>query len=61
MGRLMMKVRLLMMKVRLRDKSGIRLYRYLVEGVDRHGRVRIYFRRKAAKDPPQRTARNGGV
>lgn len=35
-----------MMKVRLRDKSGIRLYRYLVEDVDRHGNVRIYFRRK---------------
>jgi integrase len=34
------------MKVRLRDKSGIRLYRYLVEDVDRHGNVRIYFRRK---------------
>jgi integrase len=35
-----------MMNVRLRDKSGIRLYRYLVEDVDRHGNVRIYFRRK---------------
>jgi integrase len=34
------------MKVRLRDKSGIRVYRYLVEDVDRHGNVRIYFRRK---------------
>lgn len=34
------------MKVRLRDKSGIRLYRYLIEDVDRHGNVRIYFRRK---------------
>ena len=34
------------MQVRLRDKSGIRLYRYLVEDVDRHGNVRIYFRRK---------------
>ena len=33
------------MKVRLRDKSGIRLYRYIVEDVDRHGNVRIYFRR----------------
>ena len=33
------------MQVRLRDKSGIRLYRYLVEDVDRHGNVRIYFRR----------------
>jgi integrase len=35
-----------MMKVWLRDKSGIRLYRYLVEDVDRHGNARIYFRRK---------------
>jgi integrase len=35
-----------MMKVRLRDKSGSRLYRYLIEDVDRHGNVRIYFRRK---------------
>jgi len=34
------------MKVRLRDKSGIRLYRFLVEDVDRHGNVRIYLRRK---------------
>ena len=33
------------MKVRLRDKSGSRLYRYLVEDVDRRGNVRIYFRR----------------
>jgi integrase len=34
------------MKVRLRDNSGSRLYRYLVEDLDRHGRTRIYFRRK---------------
>jgi hypothetical protein len=34
------------MKVRLHDKSGIRLYRFLVEDVDRHGNLRIYFRRK---------------
>jgi integrase len=34
------------MKVRLRDNSGIRDYRFLVEDVDRHGNVRIYFRRK---------------
>jgi integrase len=34
------------MKVRLRDNSGTRIYRYLVEDVDRHGKVRIYFRRK---------------
>src|SRR5437868_5055593 len=34
------------MKVQLRDKSGIRLYRFIVEDVDRHGNVRVYFRRK---------------
>jgi integrase len=34
------------MQVRLCDKSGIRLYRFLVEDVDRHGNIRIYFRRK---------------
>jgi integrase len=34
------------MQVRLRDKSGTRLYRFLVEDVDRHGNVRVYFRRK---------------
>src|SRR5262249_55445041 len=30
----------------LRDKSGIRLYRFAVEDVDRHGNVRVYLRRK---------------
>ena len=34
------------MQVRLRDKSGMRLYRFVVEDVDRHGNVRIYLRRK---------------
>jgi integrase len=34
------------MKVRLRDKSGLRVYRFVVEDVDRYGNVRIYFRRK---------------
>jgi integrase len=34
------------MKVQLRDNSGSRLYRYLVEDLDRHGKTRIYFRRK---------------
>jgi integrase len=34
------------MRVRLRDNSGSRTYRYLVEDVDRHGKTRIYFRRK---------------
>jgi hypothetical protein len=37
------------MKVRLRDHSGIRLYRFLVEDVDRHGNIRIYFRRKGQR------------
>jgi integrase len=37
------------MKVRLRDRSGFRLYRYVVEDVDRHGNVRIYFRRKGQR------------
>jgi hypothetical protein len=37
------------MKVRLRDKSGIRVYRFLVEDVDRHGNVRVYFRRKGQR------------
>jgi integrase len=37
------------MKVRLRDRSGIRLYRYIAEDVDRHGNVRIYFRRKGQR------------
>jgi hypothetical protein len=34
------------MQVRLRDNGGIRLYRFVVEDVDRHGNIRIYFRRK---------------
>jgi integrase len=37
------------MKVRLRDRSGIRLYRYAIEDVDRHGNVRVYFRRKGQR------------
>jgi hypothetical protein len=41
------------MQVRFRDKSGIRLYRYLVEDVDRHGNVRNLFpAQRSAKDPP---------
>ena len=34
------------MKVRLHDNSGIRIYRYVFEDVDRHGNVRVYFRRR---------------
>jgi hypothetical protein len=37
------------MQVRLRDKSGNRHYRYVVEDVDRHGNVRVYFRRKGQR------------
>jgi hypothetical protein len=37
------------MKVRLRDRSGIRLYRYVAEDVNQHGNVRIYFRRKGKR------------
>src|SRR5882762_6384027 len=34
------------MKVRLRDGSGWRHYKHVVEDTDRHGNVRLYFRRK---------------
>ena len=34
------------MRTRLRDGTGMRLYRLVIEDVDRHGNVRIYFRRK---------------
>jgi integrase len=34
------------MEVRLRDRSGIRLYRYVVEDADRHGNIRLYFKRR---------------
>ena len=37
------------MKVRLHDNSGIRIYRYLFEEVDRHGNVRVYFRRRVGE------------
>src|ERR1700739_3953497 len=37
------------MRCRLRNPSGIRLYRFLVEDVDRHGNIRIYFRRKGQR------------
>lgn len=33
-------------KVRLRDGTGERQYKFTTEDVDRHGNVRIYFRRK---------------
>ena len=35
-----------LVKVRLHDNSGIRIYRYVFEDVDRHGNVRVYFRRR---------------
>lgn len=34
------------MKIRLRDGTGSRQYKHLVEDADRHGNVRVYFRRK---------------
>lgn len=34
------------MKIRMKDGSGEMKLKYLVEDVDRHGNVRIYFRRK---------------
>lgn len=36
-------------KIRLADGSGTADLKFLVEDVDRHGRVRIYFRRKGAR------------
>jgi len=33
------------MKIRLRDRTGTRDYRYLKEDIDRFGNVRVYFRR----------------
>ena len=49
------------MKIRLRDGSGHRIYRYLYEDVDRHGNVRVYFwrgkghRKTRIKAPPGTT------
>lgn len=34
------------MKIRLRDGSGWRAYKHVVEDADRHGNVRVYLRRK---------------
>ena len=34
------------MKARMRDGSGTRVYRFVVEDTDRHGTIRLYFRRK---------------
>jgi integrase len=34
------------MKIRLRDRTGTRDYKFLIEDVDRHGNVRLYFRRR---------------
>jgi integrase len=34
------------MKIRLRDGTGKRYYRFVVEDTDRHGNARLYFRRK---------------
>src|SRR6187397_2540119 len=34
------------MKVKYDDGTGLRQYRHVIEDSDRHGNVRIYFRRK---------------
>ena len=34
------------MKLRLRDGSGERRYKYVIEDMDRHSKVRLYFRRR---------------
>src|ERR1700680_5282752 len=34
------------MKFALLERSGPRLYRFVVEDIDRHGNVRVYFRRE---------------
>lgn len=47
------------MKLRLRDGTGAREYRYLVEDTDRHGNVRLYFRRKG--QPKVRLAETPGT
>src|SRR5438874_11327388 len=36
-------------KIRLRDGTGTRDYRFITEDVDRHGNVRLYFRRPGRK------------
>ena len=33
------------MKIRLKDGSGVRVYKYVCEDTSRHGEVRVYFRR----------------
>jgi hypothetical protein len=33
-------------KIRLRDGTGTRDYKFVIEDADRHGNVRVYFRRK---------------
>jgi len=47
------------MKVRMRDGSGWRQYRYVVEDTDRHDNVRVYFRRKG--QPKIRLAEKPGT
>jgi hypothetical protein len=54
-------------KILLRDGTGKRDYKFLVEDTDRHGNVRIYFRRKGQPKirlnalpgrPPSRSSTN---
>jgi len=37
------------MKVKYDDGTGLRQYRHVVEDSDRHGNVRIYFRRRGER------------
>jgi integrase len=36
-------------KIRLRDGTGTRDYKFVIEDADRHGNVRVYFRRKGQR------------
>jgi len=36
------------LKIHLRDRSGTRDYKYVIRDVDRHGKIRFYFRRRPA-------------
>jgi len=46
-------------KVRLRDGTGNRDYRFVTEDVDRHGNIRVYFRRQG--QPKIRLAETAGT
>jgi integrase len=48
------------MKTHMRDGSGTRHYKYVVESVDRHGNVRVYFQRRKG-DPRIRLRERPGT